>query len=78
MNKAQQILSESLGIYGIIDDKPCKVKFDKNGNPNINVASLYPSIIGEIDKSCIVNEYEDKGQWIIEVDSLKMKNFKIR
>ena len=78
MNKAQQILFESLGTYGIMDDKSCKLKFNKHGNPNINVESLYPSIIGEIDKSCIVNEYEDKGQRVIEVDTLKMKNFKIR
>ena len=58
MNKAQRVLFESLGTYGIMNDKPCKVKFDKNGNPNINVASLYPSVAIEIDGSRIVDQYE--------------------
>ena len=44
MNKAQRILFESLGMYGIMNDELCELKFDKNGNPNINIASLYPSV----------------------------------
>ena len=31
MNKAQRVLFESLGTYSIMNDKPCKLKFDKNG-----------------------------------------------
>ena len=67
MNKAQWILFESLGTYGIMNDKPCKVKFDKNGNPNINVASLYPSVAIEIDGSRIVDQYETEEGWVIEI-----------
>lgn len=67
MNKAQQILFESLGTYGIMDDKPCKLKFDKNGNPNINIASLYPSILVNIDASKIVNQYKTEEGWVIEI-----------
>ena len=67
MNKAQRVLFESLGTYGIMNDKPCKVKFDKNGNPNINVASLYPSVAIEIDGSRIVDQYETDEGWVIEI-----------
>lgn len=67
MNKAQQVLFESLGTYGIMNDKPCKVKFDKNGNPNINVANLYPSIAIDIDGSRIVDQYETEEGWVIEI-----------
>ena len=67
MNKAQQILFESLGTYGIMYDKPCKLKFDKNGNPNINIASLYPSVFINIDKSKIVNQYKTEEGWVIEI-----------
>ena len=67
MNKAQRVLFESLGTYGIMNDKPCKVKFDKNGNPNINVASLYPSVAIEIDGSRIVDQYETEEGWVIEI-----------
>ena len=67
MNKAQRVLFESLGMYGIMNDKPCKVKFDKNGNPNINVASLYPSVDIEIDGSRIVDQYETEEGWVIEI-----------
>ena len=67
MNKAQRVLFESLGTYGIMNDKPCKVKFDKNGNPNINVASLYPSVVIEIDGSRIVDQYEAEEGWVIEI-----------
>ena len=59
-----------------MNNEYCKLKFDKHGNPNI-IASLYPSIICEIDKDCIVNEYQTKqGKYIVEVDTLKIKNFK--
>lgn len=54
-------------MYGIMNDKPCKVKFDKNGNPNINVASLYPSIAIDIDGSRIVDQYETEEGWVIEI-----------
>ena len=67
MNKAQRVLFESLGTYGIMNDKPCKIKFDKNGNPNINVASLYPSVVIEIDGSRIVDQYETEEGWVIEI-----------
>ena len=67
MNKAQQILFESLGTYGVMDDKPCKLKFDKKGNPNINIASLYPSIIINVDGSKIVDQYKTKEGWVIEI-----------
>lgn len=67
MNKAQQSLFESLGTYGVMNDKPCKLKFDKNGNPNINIASLYPSVFVNIDKSRIVNQYKTKEGWVIEI-----------
>lgn len=67
MNKAQRVLFESLGTYGIMNDKPCKLKFDKNGNPNINVASLYPSVAIEIDGSRIVDQYETEEGWVIEI-----------
>ena len=67
MNKAPQVLFESLGMYGIMNDKPCKVKFDENGNPNINVASLYPSVAIEIDGSRIVDQYETEEGWVIEI-----------
>ena len=53
MNRAQEILLESLGTYGItygiMKDKPCKLKFDKNDNPNIGIASLYPSVVINVD-----------------------------
>ena len=58
MNKAQQLLFESLVTYGIMNDKPCKLKFDKHVNPNINIASLYPSICVDIDGSRIVDQYK--------------------
>ncbi len=67
MNKTQRVLFESLGTYGVMDDKPCKLKFDKNGNPSINVASLYPSVFVNIDKSKIVDQYKTKERWIIEI-----------
>lgn len=67
MNKAQQILFESLGTYGIMNDKPCKLKFDKNGNPNINIASLYPSVVINIDGSKIVDQYKTEEGWVIEI-----------
>ena len=67
MNKAQRVLFESLGTYGIMNDKPCKLKFDKNGNPNINVASLYPSVAIEIDGSRIVDQYKTEEGWVIEI-----------
>ena len=67
MNKAQRVLFESLGTYGVMNAKPCKVKFDKNGNPNINVASLYPSVAIEIDGSRIVDQYETEEGWVIEI-----------
>lgn len=67
MNKAQRVLFESLGTYSIMNDKPCKLKFDKNGNPNINVASLYPSVAIEIDGSRIVDQYETEEGWVIEI-----------
>ena len=67
MNKAQQILFESLGTYGVMDDKPCKLKFDKNGNPNINIGSLYPSVFVNIDKSRIINQYKTEEGWVIEI-----------
>lgn len=67
MNKTQQILFESLGTYGIMNDKPCKLKFDKNGNPNINIASLYPSVFVNIDKSRIVDQYKTEEGWVIEI-----------
>ena len=67
MNKAQRVLFESLGTYGIMNDKPCKLKFDKNGNPNINVASLYPSVAIEIDGSRIVDQCETEEGWVIEI-----------
>lgn len=67
MNKAQQVLFESLGMYGVVNDKPRKVKFDKNGNPKINVASLYPSLTIDIDGSRIVDQYETEQGWIIEI-----------
>lgn len=67
MNKTQQILFESLGTYGIMNDKPCKLKFDKNGNPNINIASLYPSIVINIDGSKIVDQYKTEEGWVIEI-----------
>lgn len=65
MNKSQPIL---FGTYGIMNDKPCKLKFDKHGNPNIDVASLYPSITMHIDGSRIVDQYytEEEG-WVIEI-----------
>lgn len=66
MNKAQ-VLFESLGTYGIMNDKPCKLKFDKNGNPNINVASLYPSVVITVDESKIVDQYKTEEGWIIEI-----------
>ena len=67
MNKAQQILFESLGTYGVMNDKPCKLKFDKNGNPNINIASLYPSVVINVDGSKIVDQYKTKEGWVIEI-----------
>lgn len=67
MNKAQRILFESLGTYDIINDKPCKLKFDKNDNSNINIASLYPSVFVNIDKSRIVDQYETEEGWVIEI-----------
>lgn len=67
MNKTQQVLFESLGTYGIINDKPCKLKFDKNGNPNINIASLYPSVFVNIDGSRIVNQYKTEEGYVIEI-----------
>lgn len=67
MNKAQQVLFESLGTYGIMNDKPCKLKFDKNGNPNINIASLYPSVVINVDGSKIVDQYKTKKGWVIEI-----------
>ena len=66
MNKAQ-VLFESLGTYGVMDDKPCKLKFDKNGNPNIDIASLYPSVCVNIDKSRIVDQYKTEEGWVIEI-----------
>lgn len=60
MNKAQQLLFESLGMYGVMNDKSCKLKFDEKGNPNINIASLYPSVFVNIDKSRIVDQYKTK------------------
>lgn len=54
MDKIQQILFESLATYGIMKDKPCKLDFDKNVNPNNNVESLYPSIVVNIDRSRFV------------------------
>lgn len=63
MNKAQQILFESLGTYGIMCDKPCKLKFDKNGNPNINIASLYTSVVINVDGSKIVDQYKTEEGW---------------
>ena len=44
-----------------------KVKFDENGNPNINVASLYPSVAIDIDGSRIVDQYETEEGWVIEI-----------
>lgn len=67
MNKAQQILFESLGTYGHMNDKPCKLKFDKNGNSNINIASLYPSVVINIDGSKIVDQYKTEEGWVIEI-----------
>lgn len=67
MNKAQEILFESLGTYGIMKDKHCKLKFDKKGNPNIDIASLYPSVFVNIDKSRIVDQYKTEEGWVIEI-----------
>ena len=67
MNKAQQVLFESLGTYGVMNDKPCKLKFDKNGNPNINIASLYPSVVINVDGSRIVDQYKTEEGWVIEI-----------
>lgn len=66
MNKAQQVLFESLGTYGIMDDKPCKLKFDKKGNPNVDVASLYPFVVINVDGSKIVDQYKNE-EWVIEI-----------
>ena len=66
MNKAQQLLFESLVTYGIMKDKPCKLKFDEHVNPNINIASLYPSICVDIDGSRIVDQYKTEEGWVIE------------
>lgn len=69
MNKAQEILFESLGSYGFMKDKLCKLKFDEHGNPNINIASLYPSVMVNMDDSHIVDQYKTKdGKWVIEID----------
>ena len=63
--------------YGLIPDKPTKIKL--NGNCNFDVKSLYPSIIMEIDKSCITDEYQDKdGTYVVEVDGLKIKSFEVK
>lgn len=67
MNKAQQILFESLGTYGIMNDKSCKLKFDKHDNPNINIASLYPSVVINVDGSKIVDQYETEEGYVIEI-----------
>ena len=67
MNKTQQVLFESLVMYGVMNDEPCKLKFDKNGNPSINVASLYPSVFVNIDKSRIINQYKTEEGWVIEI-----------
>ena len=67
MNKAQHVLFESLGTYGIMNDKPCKLKFDENGNPNINIASLYPSVVINVDGSRIVDQYKTEEGWVIEI-----------
>ena len=67
MNKAQKILFESVGTYGIMKDKPRKLKFDKHGNPNIDVASLYPSVCVNIDKPKIVDMYKTEEGWVIEI-----------
>lgn len=67
MNKAQQILFESLGTYGIMNDKPCKLKFDKHGNPNINIVSLYPSVVINVDGSKIVDQYKTEEGYVIEI-----------
>lgn len=48
-------------------DKPCKLEFDENGNPNINIASLYPSVFVNIDKSRIVDQYKTEEGWVIEI-----------
>ena len=66
MNKAQ-VLFENLGTYGVMSDKPCKLKFDKNGNPNINIASLYPSVVINVDGSRIVDQYKTEEGWVIEI-----------
>lgn len=67
MNKAQELLFESVGTYGIMKDKPCRLKFDKNGNPDIDIPSLYPSLSIDIDKSRIVDAYKTKEGWVIEI-----------
>ena len=69
MNKAQEILFESLGTYGRMNNKPCKLKFDERGNPNINVASLYPSVMVNMDDSHIADQYmTEDGKYVIEID----------
>ena len=67
MNKAQRVLFESLGTYGIMNDKPCKLKFDKKGNPKIDIASLYPSVVINVDGSKIVDQYKTEEGWVIEI-----------
>ena len=67
MNKTQQLLFESLGTYGVMNDKPCELKFDKNDNPNINIASLYPSVVINVDGSRIVDQYKTEEGWVIEI-----------
>ena len=67
MNKAQKILFQTLGTYGVMNDKSYKLKFDKNNNPNINIASLYPSVVINVDGSRIVDQYKTKEGWVIEI-----------
>lgn len=67
MNKAQQVLFESLGMYGVMNDKSCKLKFDKKDNPNINITSLYPSVVINVDGSRIVDQYKTEEGWVIEI-----------
>ena len=67
MNRIQEILFESLGTYGLMNDKPCKLKFDEHGNPDVK--NLYPSIFIHMDDSHIVDQYKTKdGKYVIEID----------
>ena len=53
----------------VMNDKPCKLKFDEHGNPEVDIKSLYPSVMVSMDGSHIVDQYKTKdGTWIIEID----------